>query len=340
MFCRPTGYVLDPLVKRWDIRNLRSLVPIPSYAPSSIRMHPKFTNTAIIAQRSGQFNFVDVDNTALNHLHHASMPSDSALLTKLAVSPSGEALAFADNEGLIQLWARGSGEVQFTEYPSGIEWPNIPQDHLPTIDINDSQIPLSEVGMPYYTSELLSAWPSHMLFEVGHPSPRVDEKTLKGMTRQDWYLYGRWNQPGRRRYQVDKVERTEEAPRFRSQVEKERAMTAGDDQPEKVVGRFEGGEGGVPNYYKKVEIKYSRFGVEDFDFGCEHFPQSLPLGTVNSNWCLASITPRRSQGWKRTSQILIRIHCCKSTTSPPQSAFSPSHTQQQHAASRSVPSVN
>jgi PAB-dependent poly(A)-specific ribonuclease subunit 2 len=24
----------------------------------------------------------------------------------------------------------------------------------------------------------------------------------------------------------------------------------------------------VPKYYRKVEIKYSRFGVEDFDFGC------------------------------------------------------------------------
>ena len=267
--CRPTGYVLDPLVKRWDIRNLRSLVPIPSYAPSSIRMHPKFTNTAIIAQRSGQFNFVDVDDTAINHLHHASMPSETAALTKLAVSPSGEALAFADNEGLIQLWGRGSsGEVQFTEYSSAIEWPSTPQDHLPTIDINDTETPLSEVGMPYYSSELLSAWPSHMVFEVGHPTKRIDEKTLKGMTRQDWYLYGRWNQQGKRRYQVDKVERTEELPRFRSQVEKERAMTVGgDDEPEKIIGRFDGGEGGVPNYYKKVEIKYSRFGVEDFDFG-------------------------------------------------------------------------
>ena len=289
--CRPTGYVLDPLVKRWDIRNLRSLVPIPSYAPSSIRMHPKFTNTAIIAQRSGQFNFVDVDNTTLNHLYHASMPSESAALTKLAVSPSGEALAFADNEGLIQLWARGSlGEVQFTEYSSPIEWPYTPQDHLPAIDINDTEIPLSEVGMPYYSSELLSAWPSHMVFEVGQPTQRIDEKTLKGMTRQDWYLYGRWNQQGKRRYQVDKVERTEELPRFRSQVEKERAMTTGgDDEPEKIIGRFEGGEGGVPNYYKKVEIKYSRFGVEDFDFGYV-LPKAADPPNDNTNLVIVDFT--------------------------------------------------
>jgi PAB-dependent poly(A)-specific ribonuclease subunit 2 len=266
---RPTGYVLDPLVKRWDIRNLRSLMPIPSYAPSSIRMHPKFTNSAIIAQRSGQFNFVDVDNTAINHLYHASMPSETAMITRMAISPSGEALALADNEGLLHIWGRGTMEsIKFAEYPTPIEWPNTPQDSLPTIDINDSETPLSEIGMPYYSTELLSSWPTHMTFEVGQPTQRIDEKSLKGMARQDWYLYGRWNQPGRRRYQVDKSERVEELPRFRSQVEKERAL-AGDDEEasEKVVGRFEGGEGGVPNYYKKVEIKYSKFGVDDFDFG-------------------------------------------------------------------------
>jgi len=202
------------------------------------------------------------------------MPSETAILTKMAVSPSGEALALADNEGILHLWGRGPADsiVQFTEYPAPIEWPHTPQDNLPSIDINDPEIPLSEIGMPYYTTELLSSWPTHLTFEVGHPTQRIDEKTLKGMTRQDWYVYGRWNQPGRRRYQVDKPERVEELPRFRSQVEKERALAGGDPKETsgKVVGKFEGGEGCVPNYYKEVEIKYSKFGVEDFDFGYEN----------------------------------------------------------------------
>jgi PAB-dependent poly(A)-specific ribonuclease subunit 2 len=232
-------------------------------------MHPKFTNTAIIAQRSGQFNFVDIDDTAINNLYQASMPSETAILTKMAISPSGDALALADNEGLLHVWGRGTSDtVQFTEYPTAIEWPHTPQDNLPQIDINDLDTPLSEIGMPYYSTELLSAWPAHMTFEVGQPAQRIDEKSLKGMTKQDWYLYGRWNQAGRRRYQIDKSERAEDIPRFRSQVEKDRARAGEDDEEtEKVVGRFEGGEGGVPNYYKEVEIKYSKFGVDDFDFG-------------------------------------------------------------------------
>lgn len=259
------------------------------------------------------------------------MPSDSAALTKMAVSGSGEALAFADSEGLIQVWGRGAGDVQFSEYPGGVEWPNTPQEQLPAIDVNDPETPLSEVGMPYYTSELLSAWPTHMVFEVGNPTPRIDEKTLKGMGRQDWYLYGRWNQPGRKRYQVDKVERAEEAPRFRSQVEKERAMALGDDEPEKVVGRFEGGEGGVPNYYKKVEIKYSRFGVEDFDFG---YPPKIT--SLTTGFTIRLPFP----DWRHTSQTRTPTPWSKFTTLPPRSASLHSNTRQQHVAPRSAHSAN
>lgn len=196
------------------------------------------------------------------------MPSETAILTKMAISPSGEALALADNEGILHLWGNGSNEsgVQFNEFPTPVEWPTALQETPPAIDINDPDTPLSEVGMPYYTTELLSTWPAHTVYEVGQPTQIIDDKVLKGMTRQDWYLFGRWNQSGKKRYQVDKPEKIEELPRFRSQVEKERALT-GEEEIEKVVGRFEGGDGGVPNYYKEVEIKYSKFGVEDFDFG-------------------------------------------------------------------------
>jgi len=290
-------------------------------------MHPKFTNTAVIAQRTGQFNFVDVDNAALNHLYHATMPSESTILTKLAISPSGEALALADNEGLLHVWGRGSNHsvVPFNEYPAPIEWPHAPQENIPPIDINDPEIPLSQVGMPYYSTELLSAWPSHMVFDVGNPPPQINEKTLKGMTKQDWYLYGRWNQNGRRRYQVDKSERVEELPRFRSQVQKERARAGEEDTLEKVVGRFEGGEGGVPNYYKEVEIKYSRFGVEDFDFG---YVQACGKANLGSTIQLHLVD------WRHTLLTRMRIVCCKYTILRRQYGYMLSLIRLQHAESR------
>ena len=33
----------------------------------------------------------------------------------------------------------------------------------------------------------------------------------------------------------------------------------------------------MPKYYRKVEIKYSRFGIEDFDFECANSPRCAPF---------------------------------------------------------------
>ena len=89
---------------------------------------------------------------------------------------------------------------------------------------------------------------------------------------------------------------------------------------EKVVGRFEGGEGGVPNYYKKVEIKYSKFGVDDFDFGYDR--------TVS--WLIIDFTIlRHFRGWKHILPIRTRIPYCKSIILHPPSDYTPSLIQQQ-----------
>lgn len=262
------------------------------------------------------------------------MPSETSILTKLAVSPSGDALALADNEGLLNLWGRRPADtISFAEYSKPIEWPDTPQDQLPSIDINDPEIPLSEVGMPYYSSELLSTWPAHLVYDVGLPAPRIDEKTFKGMTRQDWYLYGRWNSNGRRRYQVDKVDRVEEAPRFRSQVEKERVLAGAEDgeEMEKVVGRFEGGEGGVPNYYKQVEIKYSKFGVEDFDFG---------YLTLEMELIIDSTIRRRSLDWRRILRTRMPMFYFRFIILRHRYDYMPLHTQLRPVAFPSVLSAN
>ena len=38
-------------------------------------------------------------------------------------------------------------------------------------------------------------------------------------------------------------------------------------QPEPDSATFDRGDGEVPRMYRRVEIEYSKFGVEDFDFG-------------------------------------------------------------------------
>jgi PAB-dependent poly(A)-specific ribonuclease subunit 2 len=62
-----------------------------------------------------------------------------------------------------------------------------------------------------------------------------------------------------------------DTPKFRSEQQKELyfgkrkgSMAVALDQDDTDVDLA---SGIVPKYYKRVEIKYSKFGVEDFDFG-------------------------------------------------------------------------
>ena len=64
-FARNGTFIIDPLVKVYDIRTMRPLAPIsfPS-GPCFLRMHPKLSTTVFIVSHSGQFHVLDVVNTS------------------------------------------------------------------------------------------------------------------------------------------------------------------------------------------------------------------------------------------------------------------------------------
>jgi len=55
--------------------------------------------------------------------------------------------------------------------------------------------------------------------------------------------------------------------------------------------------GEIPRVYRRVEIEYSKFGVEDFDFGCAQHALLRRSTYCNS----ASTTRHRTVGWRRIS---------------------------------------
>jgi PAB-dependent poly(A)-specific ribonuclease subunit 2 len=132
--------------------------------------------------------------------------------------------------------------------------------------------------MPYYREVLLSAWPSHMIFEVGAPPPKIDQQFLSTLKSTDWYLYGR-NTRNIRRNQVENTRTTEkastslQAPKFLSEKARESANDASGERRISDVADTIGAtelsslKAEVPVMYRNVEIKYSKFGVDDFDFG-------------------------------------------------------------------------
>lgn len=126
------------------------------------------------------------------------------------------------------------------------------------------------VGMPYYTERLCSAiWPRNLAINAGKPSPRIPADILASMKMVDFVGYA--PNPGRfLRNQVSPTSTKGTAkPKFRSEQEKERIFGKGDSKEESLLSGGSLGHSAVepPSYYRQVEIEYSKFGVEDFDFG-------------------------------------------------------------------------
>ena len=132
--------------------------------------------------------------------------------------------------------------------------------------------------MPFYRDTLLSAWPSHIISEVGAPPAKIDPNVLASLKRSEIGGFAPFPRKTRR-YQfedtraVQRAADTLAAPRFISERIK-------DDRPE-VDGQRRMSEAlealgdlaldgstrkEVPVMYRNVEIKYSKFGVDDFDF--------------------------------------------------------------------------
>ncbi len=142
--------------------------------------------------------------------------------------------------------------------------------------------PFSTIGMPYYHEKLLSAWPSSHIFEVGHMASKIDPDVLKSMVPTS--IGYRASNPGKLlRNQADRTKVLEAngkaivAPRFLSERsrEPENDQTGGKSTGRRISDAVEAfanatlagsTNADVPIEYRNVEIKYSKFGVQDFDF--------------------------------------------------------------------------
>lgn len=132
--------------------------------------------------------------------------------------------------------------------------------------------------MPYYREKLLSVWPEDQIFELGFLPPRIDPEIIKHMT-PSGIGFRAPNTRKTLRNQMDRMSIVDSdgtalaAPRFLSEktreangeAEKERRIS--DAEVFKNPDLAGSTKAEVPVMYRLMEIKYSRYGVDDFDFG-------------------------------------------------------------------------
>jgi PAB-dependent poly(A)-specific ribonuclease subunit 2 len=135
---RHGNYIMDPLVKLFDLRMQKALPPVSFPAASFIRMHPKMTAAAIIGSNTGQFQVVDVLNPGAMKIYNATVNS---YITAMDLSPSGDVLTIMDAEGVLQVWS-SMGKRNFTEFGNPVEWPDPPTRPAVRIDNDTCVIPI------------------------------------------------------------------------------------------------------------------------------------------------------------------------------------------------------
>ncbi|RWA06432.1 hypothetical protein EKO27_g8675 [Xylaria grammica] len=284
------NYMPDPFVNVFDLKNMVSMSPIPFPAGAAyVRMHPRMSTTSIVMSQIGQMHVVDLMNPNTSNVRQANSLS---YFSMIEIAPSGEAVALADGDCSIHLWGSPS-KIHFTEFGRPVETADT-QSVVPRIDFETWDTPLSSVGMPYYREVLLSAWPGNQVTEVGLPPVKIDPQVLATLQETEWGFYGKNTRPVRRN-QVEDVRGSESPqkmlkhPKFLSEKARELAKSpAGTPAPEEVVPEFplvvhesklESHKVEVPELYQHVEIKYSKFGIDDFDFG--YFNKSPYSGLQN-----------------------------------------------------------
>jgi PAB-dependent poly(A)-specific ribonuclease subunit 2 len=298
--------IVDPLANVYNLKTLLPLPPIPFHAGAAyVRMHPKMHTTSFVASQTGQLQVVDLMNPNAINLRQANV----SFMLGIDLSPSGEALAINDAECSIHLWG-SPAKVHFNEMSKEVEMPDV-TPRAPPLDWS-LDTPLNMIGMPYYHERLFSAWPSHLVFEVGSPPAPIDQAIIPYLRPAELGLYAP-NPRKTRRYQVENTRALASsepaliAPKFLSEKAREQSKAKADGTPSDAAealanARINGESDDDPLLkYSNVEIKYSRFGVDDFDFRYANFSGVRGLKVLT----LAGSTIKpHSPAWKLTLRTL------------------------------------
>uniref|UniRef100_A0A8C3G2Z1 PAN2-PAN3 deadenylation complex catalytic subunit PAN2 n=1 Tax=Cyclopterus lumpus TaxID=8103 RepID=A0A8C3G2Z1_CYCLU len=260
------GLACDRFLMVYDLRMMRAVTPLQVHVdPLFLRFIPTYTSRLAIISQTGQCQFCEPTGLAnMADIFHVNTVGQ--VLMSFDVSSSKQALAFGDSGGCVHLWS-DAPEVSFNDYSRETEFA-LPclVDTLPQLDWNHDLLPLSIIPTPLTSTEhLLSDWSPAKATPSPRRAPPVDPEILRAMKTVGFIGYAA-NPRTRPRNQVPyKIKDVELDYDNYNQV------------PESPIGRDEEPHlYMVPKKYRKVTIKYSKLGLEDFDF--KHYNRTLFAG--------------------------------------------------------------
>ncbi|KAH8009972.1 hypothetical protein HPB51_023028 [Rhipicephalus microplus] len=232
---------VDPFIKVYDLRVMRAVAPIQMmFPPTLLRFVPAFTSRLFVVSQAGQFQLVDTSTlTQASYIYQ--LETGGALVHTFDTSSSCQALAFGDNAGYLHLYG-ASAHVNFNNFSQPTEFAD-PEEPLHPIDINDEIAPLSAIPMPYCSGKLVSDLPKEFIKYVYRRPVPIDPVILNTMKMVGSIGYA----PNPGLWKRNEVRYPHEAHHRRTKETREETDM-------------------IPQWYKKIDVKYSKMGIEDFDF--------------------------------------------------------------------------
>ncbi|XP_065648134.1 PAN2-PAN3 deadenylation complex catalytic subunit PAN2 isoform X2 [Hydra vulgaris] len=244
----------DQYIMVYDLRTLRSFPPVHvPIEPSFVRFMPTYTLRCLLVSQIGQFILCQPDSLTLDQYLYTVNIGDVPI-TSCCVSDTYQGIGFGDAAGYVHLWGNRAEDGvlfnhsnQLSVFPDEIE-------PLESFTIDDWSVPLTSIQMPECSEPLLSDWPEHLIKRVDRPTPPLDPEILKNVTMRQFVGYA-----------------PNPKTKLRNQVAYILDLDNGSKYPESPMSR-DGGKCVIPKIYQKVDIKYSKYGVEDFNF--KHYNQT------------------------------------------------------------------
>ncbi|XP_070565894.1 PAN2-PAN3 deadenylation complex catalytic subunit PAN2-like [Ptychodera flava] len=246
---------IDRFLKVYDMRTMRALPPLQlPIEPLFLRYVPTYTSRLAVVTQHGQFQLLDPcglvtpGNMLLDQVNILG-----EIILAFDVSSTCQALAFGEAGGYVHLWTDRE-DAHYNAFSNETELAD-PVEHLRPIHIDDELTPLSTIPMPFCDGPLLSDWPESNCFAVHRRPPQIDPEIIRSMNMVQFIGYA--PNPGNKR---------------RNQVAYREVSSSGKGKSGKTVPQSPIGRDVdpfmciVPKKYRKVEIKYSKLGVDDFDF--------------------------------------------------------------------------
>ncbi|XP_074108879.1 PAN2-PAN3 deadenylation complex catalytic subunit PAN2 isoform X1 [Cotesia typhae] len=273
------GLSADRFLMVYDLRQLRALTPVTTLVyPFLLKFLPSYSSRLAVVSPLGQMQLLDTIyadvQPSLTCLYQVA--TGGAMTLSFDVSPTSKCLGFGDAAGSIHLMATNASNPQFNTFSRLTEFAD-PVETLKSMSIDDQMTSLSTVPMMYGDHSLASDWPEQFLRKTYRKTPAIDPEILRTMKMQGTIGYAP-NPQAFRRNQVP------------YNLEKRHGIVtklfSGEPRAKNEDNTFIA----IPKRYRKIEVKYSRLGYDEFDFDQYNLTSFSGLeATLPNSYCNAML---------------------------------------------------